>query len=86
MRDLFESWIFKRSLLETLESRYFFSAGAGADASAGESVVLIDKNLPKESLLTRAIRFSRATRGSSTWRAHCAQGRSMRVALIRAAT
>src|SRR5262245_1425609 len=52
MRDLFENWIFKRTLLETLESRYFFSVGVDA---SGETVVLIDKNLPKQGLLTRAI-------------------------------
>jgi len=50
MRDLFETWLIRRILqLETLEARYCFSA------ATAESVVLIDRTLPNDSLLTRAI-------------------------------
>src|SRR3954463_14723520 len=50
MRNLFETWLVRRILqLETLEARYCFSA------ATAESVVLIDKTLPNDSLLTRAI-------------------------------
>src|SRR5437667_9896311 len=50
MRDLFQSWRVGRFLLlEELEARYCFSA------ATAESVVLIDRTLPNDSLLTRAI-------------------------------
>src|SRR5438874_815846 len=50
MRDLFQSWrVGQFLLLEELEARYCFSA------ATAESVVLIDRTLPNDSLLTRAI-------------------------------
>src|SRR5881392_1377071 len=50
MQDLFKSWTAGRLLvLEELEARYCFSA------ATAESVVLIDRTLPNDSLLTRAI-------------------------------
>src|SRR5438552_2007787 len=50
MHDLFKSWVLRRLLLlEPLEARYCFSA------VSAESVVLIDRTLPNDSILARAI-------------------------------
>src|SRR5438105_936368 len=50
MHDLFKSWLLRRFLLlEPLEARYCFSA------VSAESIVLIDRTLPNDSILARAI-------------------------------